>query len=169
MILDWATILCVDYILYLRVRALYSLETRCLRVVMCIQVLYLLNVIITLGSLIAVQIGEGAFPHAVPNGSGFCDSRKLLIGLRCLYWSAPLTYNSILMCLAFYKAASIRSSLGFRGANIVRTVVVDQAIYFLLRSTTSLSAGESHADPLEESLREEIGDGGKLRDYNERQ
>ncbi|KAL5525194.1 hypothetical protein ACEPAF_9063 [Sanghuangporus sanghuang] len=132
MILDWATILCVDYILYLRVRALYSLETRYSRVVMCTQILYLLNVIITLGSLIAVQIGEGVFPHAVSNGSGFCDSRKLLVGLRCLYWSAPLTYNSILMGLSFYKAASIQSSLGFQGVNLVRTVVVDQAIYFLL-------------------------------------
>lgn len=46
-----------------------------------------------------------------------------------------MVYGVILMALAIYKAAYSefwRLSSGFKGFNLVKVLVVDQAIYFIL-------------------------------------
>ena len=45
----------------------------------------------------------------------------------------PMTYGAILMVLALYKAAEYwRISGGFKGFKLVRILIRDQAIYFIL-------------------------------------
>ena len=43
-----------------------------------------------------------------------------------------MLYDSILMSLALVKAAQIRKSLGFRGVELVNTLIFDQVAYFML-------------------------------------
>lgn len=44
-----------------------------------------------------------------------------------------MVYGVILMALAIYKAAEFwRLSGGFKGFNLVKVLIVDQAIYFAL-------------------------------------
>lgn len=44
-----------------------------------------------------------------------------------------MVYGVILMALAIYKAADFwRLSGGFKGFNLVKVLIVDQAIYFIL-------------------------------------
>lgn len=44
-----------------------------------------------------------------------------------------MVYGVIFMVLAFYKAAEFwRMSGGFKGFDLVKVLIVDQAIYFIL-------------------------------------
>lgn len=44
-----------------------------------------------------------------------------------------MVYSVTLMALAIYKAAEFwRLSSGFKGFNLVKVIIVDQAIYFVL-------------------------------------
>lgn len=44
-----------------------------------------------------------------------------------------MAYGVILMALALYKAAEFwRLSSGFKGFNLMKVLIIDQAIYFVL-------------------------------------
>ena len=65
---------------------------------------------------------------------------NLLVGVNFLkncesltvFRSAPLCYEIILLCLGLHKAVEIRRYIGFRGLRLMKTIVYDQAMYFLL-------------------------------------
>ncbi|KAL5525193.1 hypothetical protein ACEPAF_9062 [Sanghuangporus sanghuang] len=167
-IIDWAIIACIDYILYLRVRALYSFggsqtnsviehsykwetETRYRSVVLGLQILYFINVSVGVGSLIASLLKTGAFIHVISKNMRYCDytSGKLQVSLRGIFWSAPLAYGSILLVLALYKAAHIRKSLGYRGLKLVKVLIIDQALYFVSVIVCSIANIVTNVGPLQ--------------------
>ncbi|KAL5498246.1 hypothetical protein ACEPAH_2386 [Sanghuangporus vaninii] len=107
-----------------------------------------MNAVITLCGLIASILKAGAFANTLFGGVTFCDVSETPIGLWCLFWSGPLIYDSILMYLAIYRAYHIRKSLGSRGIELVKLLVSDQAIYFLLVMACSAANIAANAKPL---------------------
>ena len=60
----------------------------------------------------------------------FVSSEEIISAISPVRRAAPLTYDSVLLGLALYKAARIRKSLGLHGIELVRTLLVDQAMYY---------------------------------------
>ncbi|KAH8111441.1 hypothetical protein DFH11DRAFT_1613150 [Phellopilus nigrolimitatus] len=126
---DWVTILSMDYILLMRVLALYS-QAR--KFAICLNTLFFIEAAFTLGNDIysviyeQVEVGEAL-------GFAFCGLGQVAPPVfGTLYWSAPLLFELTLMSLALYKAAGFwRSSAGFGGINLVKVLIEDQAIYFI--------------------------------------
>ncbi|KAL5498245.1 hypothetical protein ACEPAH_2385 [Sanghuangporus vaninii] len=147
----WAIIACIDYILYLRVRALYSFETRYRSVVLGLQTLYFINVSVGVGSLVASLLKTGAFIHVISENMRYCDytSGSLQVSLRSIFWSAPLAYDSILLVLALYRAAHIRKSLGYRGLKLVKVLIIDQGLYFVSVIVCSIANIVTNVGPLQ--------------------
>lgn len=74
---------------------------------------------------------------------GLVSSKKEVWTCLTLYRSIPMVYGVILTALAIYKAADFwRLSSGFKGLNLVKVLVVDQAIYFVLWVFTTLRLTE---------------------------
>lgn len=90
-----------------------------------------------------------AFLREIYKNFGFCNARITLLSLRILFWlvamqsveansvmtislhrATPLVYQCILMVLALLKAAEIRKSLGYRGLDLLKMIIYDQAVYF---------------------------------------
>ena len=46
--------------------------------------------------------------------------------------ATPLVYEFSLMVFAIHKAIRLKKTLGYRGVKLVRILIIDQAIYFIL-------------------------------------
>ncbi|KAH8108371.1 hypothetical protein DFH11DRAFT_1109847 [Phellopilus nigrolimitatus] len=128
---SWMTILLLDYILYMRVMALFSQDEK---LAIWLKSLFGLEAAFTLGILLYESLAEGIAVETLAKGVTICEVEKVLpVMWPTLYWAGPLAYEFILMVLALYKAADFwRSSAGLRGFGLVKVIVQDQAIYFLL-------------------------------------
>ncbi|KAH8108383.1 hypothetical protein DFH11DRAFT_1516989 [Phellopilus nigrolimitatus] len=118
-------------ILYMRVMALFSPGKR---LDVCLRAMFAIEGAFMLGVLIYGTSYEGVNVTALAEGITVCAQNRIESAVWItLYWTAPMTYESILMALALYKAAEIwRISAGFHGFSLVRVLVQDQALYFIM-------------------------------------
>ncbi|EJC99034.1 uncharacterized protein FOMMEDRAFT_170790 [Fomitiporia mediterranea MF3/22] len=131
----WCTILLIDYILMLRVLALYS-QDRYLRLLsIFLKALLALEAAFKMALLVYLTLeGEVAVAGLPWEGATVCGqlgSGPWQWGM--INWILPMVYSVLLMALALYKATEFwKMQAGFKGFKLVKVLIQDQAIYFLL-------------------------------------
>ncbi|KAI5119378.1 hypothetical protein M0805_001054 [Coniferiporia weirii] len=140
------SILLIDYILLMRVLALYEKKRT---VVVCLRILFVLEGASMAGILLYTNIYEGVSVGGLAIDATACGVNRTIPQLWSpLFWSAPLVYGSILMILAIYKASKFwRLSAGFSNFSVVKILIEDQAVYFfvvLLCSVANIVADSPH-------------------------
>ncbi|KAI5119379.1 hypothetical protein M0805_001054 [Coniferiporia weirii] len=143
---DLISILLIDYILLMRVLALYEKKRT---VVVCLRILFVLEGASMAGILLYTNIYEGVSVGGLAIDATACGVNRTIPQLWSpLFWSAPLVYGSILMILAIYKASKFwRLSAGFSNFSVVKILIEDQAVYFfvvLLCSVANIVADSPH-------------------------
>lgn len=68
--------------------------------------------------------------HDLVNISTLDETRVYLLVI--IFRTASLVYGSILMAMALFKVISYRETIGIRGLSLLKTLVYDQAMYFIL-------------------------------------
>ncbi|KAH8109829.1 hypothetical protein DFH11DRAFT_1515146 [Phellopilus nigrolimitatus] len=128
---DWMTILLIDYILLMRVQALYHQDKK---LAACLRILFGLNAVFGLGILIYGTIYREIVVGELAEGITFCGGNRVPQKVwGSLSWAAPMLYAIILMVLALYKAAEHwRETAGFSQSTLVKVLIQDQAIYFIM-------------------------------------
>ncbi|KAH8109352.1 hypothetical protein DFH11DRAFT_1861489 [Phellopilus nigrolimitatus] len=126
----WMTILLIDYILLIRVLALYDQEknlSACLKTILGLEVTFVLGDVIH--SVIYQEISVGRLAEGVT--VCLVNGNPKIWG--ALFWAVPMLYATLLMVLALYKAAQHwRELAGFSQFNLLAVLIQDQAIYFIL-------------------------------------
>ncbi|KAH8106557.1 hypothetical protein DFH11DRAFT_1518081 [Phellopilus nigrolimitatus] len=123
------------YILLMRVLALYHQDEKLAR---CLRTLFGLDTAFGLGILIYNMLYEEIAVGKLAEGVTVCgfnrDSPKVWAALSWLVLvAAPMLYGIILMVLALYKAAEHwRETAGFSQFTLVKVLIQDQAIYFIM-------------------------------------
>ncbi|KAH8109181.1 hypothetical protein DFH11DRAFT_1515867 [Phellopilus nigrolimitatus] len=123
------------YILLMRVLALYHQDKR---LAACLRTLFGLEAVFGLGLLIYPNIYEEVVVGDLAKGVAVCienrDPPKVWSALSWLVpVAAPMLYAIILMVLALYKAAEHwRETAGFSQFTLVKVLIMDQAIYFIM-------------------------------------
>ncbi|KAH8112188.1 hypothetical protein DFH11DRAFT_1512040 [Phellopilus nigrolimitatus] len=134
---DLMTVLLIDYILLIRVLALYHEDKR---LATCLRTVFGLEAAFGLGLLIYTLIYEEIAVWELAEGVTFCGVNRTTPKVwGALYWlvlvAAPMLYAIILMILALYKAAEHwRVTAGFSQFTLVKVLIQDQAIYFIMYS-----------------------------------
>ncbi|KAH8109865.1 hypothetical protein DFH11DRAFT_891001 [Phellopilus nigrolimitatus] len=128
---NWITILLIDYILLMRVLALYHQDER---LAACLRTLIGLEAAFGLGLLIYDIIYQGIAEGELAKGVTICGENRAPPKVwSALSWAAPMLYAVILMVLALYKAAEHwRETAGFSHFTLVKVLIQDQAIYFIM-------------------------------------
>ncbi|OCB87158.1 hypothetical protein A7U60_g5672 [Sanghuangporus baumii] len=138
-IASWITIIAIDYILMIRVLALYSHDKAlsiCLRTLLALESVLKLGLISYLNALEHLAVGELAKGVTV---CGEDSAPPWQLGMAD--WIIPMVYASILMVLALYKAAQYwKMSAGFKGFTLLRVLLRDQVLYFMLAISCSVFA-----------------------------
>ncbi|KAH8109816.1 hypothetical protein DFH11DRAFT_1809670 [Phellopilus nigrolimitatus] len=118
-------------ILLMRVLALYQQDKR---LAACLRTLFGLEAAFGLGMLIYSIIYQEIVVEELAEGLTNCGvNRNSPRVLNALSWTAPLLYAIILMGLALYKAAEYwRETAGFSQFILVKVLIQDQAIYFIM-------------------------------------
>jgi len=128
-IIDVIPIICVDYILLLRVQALYS---RGKAVSIILFSAFGIEAIAAL--VFAIQGDSIEDPKAIGIAPGLiqCSINLRPIVEGPLSWSIPLAYGALLLALALYKAAAIwKEVAGLKGVSLVKVLIRDQVWYYL--------------------------------------
>ncbi|KAH8112162.1 hypothetical protein DFH11DRAFT_1511888 [Phellopilus nigrolimitatus] len=122
-------------ILLIRVLALYH-QTTDKRLAACLRTLFGLEAAFGLGILIYGKIYQKSKSIVLELAEGirFCGwNRNPPKMWGALSWAAPMVYGIILMALALYKGAEFwRETSGFSQFTLVKVLVQDQAIYFII-------------------------------------
>ncbi|KAH8109171.1 hypothetical protein DFH11DRAFT_1548470 [Phellopilus nigrolimitatus] len=120
-------------ILLLRVQALYHQKTD-KRLPACLRALFGLEAAFGLGILIYGNIYQEIVVAELAKGVTVCgESRSSPKVWAALSWVAPILYAVILMVLALYKAAEHwRETAGFGQFTLVKVLIQDQAVYFII-------------------------------------
>ncbi|KAH8104861.1 hypothetical protein DFH11DRAFT_1760243 [Phellopilus nigrolimitatus] len=118
-------------ILLMRVLALYQQDKR---LAACLRALFGLEAAFMLGLLIHNNIYEEIVVGELAKGVTICsENRDPPKVWGALSWAAPMLYGTILMVLALYKAAkNWRETAGFSQFTLVKVLIQDQAIYFIM-------------------------------------
>ncbi|KAH8112167.1 hypothetical protein DFH11DRAFT_1545872 [Phellopilus nigrolimitatus] len=118
-------------ILLMRVLALYHQDKR---LAACLRILFGLEAAFLLGILIYGNIYQEVIVLDFEKGMTICGvNRGSPIVWGSLSWAAPMLYEIILMALALYKAAEYwRETGGFSQFALVKVLIQDQAIYFIM-------------------------------------
>ncbi|KAF4590506.1 hypothetical protein EYR38_009807 [Pleurotus pulmonarius] len=126
---NWITINVIDYMLVMRVLALFS-NARTMKIFL--HVFFLIEAVAMFGVLVYVQVYGGATTLEFGMGYTACQSvRTAQPVFFILAWSIPLVFECILLVLALYRASEFwKLSQGLTGFHLVRVLVVDQAVYF---------------------------------------
>ncbi|EJC99054.1 uncharacterized protein FOMMEDRAFT_161282 [Fomitiporia mediterranea MF3/22] len=128
---NWITIISIDYILVIRVLALYA-HDRTLSA--CLMTLLLLEAGFKVGMSIYLDNSQHIVAAGLANSNKhpFCDNMSFPTWwLGLIDWVVPMVFGVILMALALYKAAEYwRESAGFQGFTLVKVLIQDQLIYF---------------------------------------
>ncbi|KAH8109224.1 hypothetical protein DFH11DRAFT_1861733 [Phellopilus nigrolimitatus] len=122
----------INYILLMRVLALYQQDKR---LAACLRALFGLEAAFGLGILIYGTIYREIVVGELAKGVLFCgENRSPPKVWSALSWAAPMVYAVILMGLALvYKAAEHwRETAGFSQFTLVKVLIQDQAIYFIM-------------------------------------
>ncbi|KAL5501298.1 hypothetical protein ACEPAH_8558 [Sanghuangporus vaninii] len=136
-IANWMTIVLIDYILMIRVLALYS-QDRTLSI--CLKALLVLEAAFKMGLLSYVIREENVAVGQLGENATICITESsVLWQLGVVDWLVPMVYAVVLMILAIYKATEYwKISTGFKGFALVRVLVQDQMIYFMSAIACSL-------------------------------
>ncbi|KAL5530955.1 hypothetical protein ACEPAG_3831 [Sanghuangporus baumii] len=128
---NWITINLIDYIFVMRVLALYSKDKL---LTILLRSLFAIEAAAMFAILAYVQIFNGTALGAYGTNFTVCQSVRSVQPIFFIFaWGIPLFFECFLMILALYKSASFWSmSQGFKGFNLVKVLVVDQAIYFMI-------------------------------------
>ncbi|KAL5513704.1 hypothetical protein ACEPAH_4103 [Sanghuangporus vaninii] len=128
---DWITINLIDYIFVMRVLALYSKDKL---LTILLRSLFAIEAAAMFGILAYVQIFNGTALGVFGTNFAVCQSVRSVKPIFFIFaWGIPLFFECFLMILALYKGASFWSmSQGFSGFNLVKVLLVDQAIYFMI-------------------------------------
>ncbi|KAH8109219.1 hypothetical protein DFH11DRAFT_1548514 [Phellopilus nigrolimitatus] len=118
-------------ILLLRVSALYHQDKR---LAACLRTLFGLDAAFGLSILIYGNIYRETVVVGLAKGVTVCGyDRNPPKVWGALSWAAPMLYAIILMILALYKAAEHwRETSGFSQFTLVKVLIQDQAIYFII-------------------------------------
>ena len=106
------------------VRNMFTLKYRRYYGINC----HILVVVVGLGSTVTSCATEFAAPVWV----GFVD------------WGVPFVYGAILCTLALIKGWQYWKEIGCFGTNLVKVLIIDQAIYYLV--CVSVVSSNAHAD-----------------------
>ncbi|KAH8109722.1 hypothetical protein DFH11DRAFT_1709505 [Phellopilus nigrolimitatus] len=119
------------YILLMRVLALYHQNKR---LAAFLRTLFGLDAAFTLGIPIYITIYVEIVVLDLGKGVTLCGAnRNPPKAWAALSWAAPMLYGIILMILALYKAAEHwRVTAGFSQFTLVKVLIQDQAIYFMM-------------------------------------
>jgi len=122
------TLISADYILFLRVRALFSQG----RIITGFLIsLFGLEALSLLGMAIHESIAVEPFVLEF-DGISVCAGYGVSTAENLVTWYIPLAYGTLLTVLALYKARQFwKESAGFKGLNLVKILIRDQAFYFL--------------------------------------
>ncbi|KAL5524826.1 hypothetical protein ACEPAF_9972 [Sanghuangporus sanghuang] len=114
-----------------RVLALYSRDTR---LSMCLGLLLMLEAVFKLAMMIYLDILQHiAIGGLAQNVTACGEDSGSPWQLGVVDWMIPMAYGTILMILALYKAAEYwKMSAGFKGFVLVKVLIRDQALYFML-------------------------------------
>ncbi|PAV19288.1 hypothetical protein PNOK_0422100 [Pyrrhoderma noxium] len=121
----------IDYILLMRVLALYSQDKK-LNIIL--HILWLLEAVSEVSILIVGTLRTEYVVRGLAKGMTVCVQRGQLSVIFPLFgWSIIMIYAFILMCLALYRATSYwNASRGFKGMALLKVVIRDQVLYFIL-------------------------------------
>ncbi|EJC99477.1 uncharacterized protein FOMMEDRAFT_160536 [Fomitiporia mediterranea MF3/22] len=126
----WVTIISIDYILMIRVLALYSRQkslTTCLATLLGLEAASKFAIVVY-GTLV-----EQTSILPLTEGTSICLNNGGILTIAIIDWTIPLVYGLILMSLALYKAAGYwKIEAGLKGFKLVRVLIRDQMIYFIL-------------------------------------
>ncbi|EJD02269.1 uncharacterized protein FOMMEDRAFT_157485 [Fomitiporia mediterranea MF3/22] len=126
---NWLTIVLLDYILIMRITALYGQKGKVLDV--CLKALLFVESSAALGVLVYFTHMEDVHSAKIAEGMTICVLRIFPPRELAIAWALPTLNGFLLLCLTLYKAAEYsRRSAGFRGFDIVRIIAQDQTIYF---------------------------------------
>ncbi|KAH8108367.1 hypothetical protein DFH11DRAFT_1711036 [Phellopilus nigrolimitatus] len=130
-------------ILYMRVMALFSQGMLFLhrKLSICLQAIFVAEAASMIVILIYVNIHEMTDVGGLAKGVTICGEDTVVpVVWGILFWTSPVVYELILMVLALYKAAGFwRTSAGFQGFYLVKVLIQDQALYFILVITCSVA------------------------------
>ncbi|KAH8106516.1 hypothetical protein DFH11DRAFT_1712022 [Phellopilus nigrolimitatus] len=123
----------------MRVMALYS-QSKSFRLSIFLQSLFAVEAAFMLGNLLYGNISVKIAILGLAKGITLCgDHDSLPVFWMVLYWIAPVVYELILMALAVYKAVEFwRTSAGFKGFTLVKVLIQDQILYFIVVIACSL-------------------------------
>ncbi|OCB85035.1 hypothetical protein A7U60_g7992 [Sanghuangporus baumii] len=115
---DLATIVLIDYILLIRVLALWDKDKK---LSIALKILLGLEAGLGLGILIYSAIFEEIAVGSLAEGMTICvGHRNPPRTMAIISWLIPMTYGSILLCLALYKATEYwKLSAGFKGFHLI--------------------------------------------------
>ncbi|KAH8109226.1 hypothetical protein DFH11DRAFT_1814401 [Phellopilus nigrolimitatus] len=118
-------------ILLMRVLALYHQDKR---LAACLRTLFGLEAAFGLGILIYSTIYREIIVGELAEGVAVCGINNSPPKVwAALSWAAPMLFAIILMTLALYKAAEHwRETAGFSQFTLVKVLIQDQAIYFII-------------------------------------
>ncbi|THH03280.1 hypothetical protein EW145_g6381 [Phellinidium pouzarii] len=148
-ITDLITILLIDYILQMRVMALFSNDRR---VSIILKTLLFMEAAAGLALLVTGNIFEEIGVASLTEGMIYCVVNRLPSPIWSpISWSIPLAYGLVLMTMALYKAAEFwKLAAGIKGLTLVGVLLQDQVMYFfialfcsviqIIANTTLLSA-----------------------------
>ncbi|KAL5490705.1 hypothetical protein ACEPAI_5539 [Sanghuangporus weigelae] len=123
----------IVYILMIRVIALYS---RAKFLTLVLQMLLVIEAILMLGMMVHINLAEGLTVKAFAKGLAVCGETNNVVGFGIAWWSIPMVYSAILFLLAVYKAIVYwKGNRGFEGSTLIRVLIQDQIVYFLLAIT----------------------------------
>ncbi|KAH8113210.1 hypothetical protein DFH11DRAFT_367903 [Phellopilus nigrolimitatus] len=125
------TILLIDYILLMRVLALYHQNKK---LAASLRAIFGLEAAFGLGALVYSVIYEENFVGRLAEGATVClVTRSPPKVWGTLFWAIPMLYAILLMVLALYNAAQHwRELVGFSQFNLLVVLIQDQAIYFIM-------------------------------------
>ncbi|KAH8109526.1 hypothetical protein DFH11DRAFT_1709697 [Phellopilus nigrolimitatus] len=127
---NYMTILLIDYILLMRVLALYNQEKR---MTVWLRTLFGLEAFWGLGLLVYGVIYAEISVGSLAEGVTICLTNRSPKLWGRLSWVIPMLYAIILMVLALRKAAQHwREFAGFSEFSLFKVLIQDQAIYFIL-------------------------------------
>ncbi|KAL5500904.1 hypothetical protein ACEPAH_9291 [Sanghuangporus vaninii] len=130
-ITGWVTIIIMDYILMIRVLALFS-QDRMLSI--CLKTILALEACFKLGLDIFFILSTHFTIGGISTRATICLENSIPpLQWIMVNWIIPMVYGAVLMVLALYKAAEYwRMSAKLKGSTLVKVLLQDQVLYFLL-------------------------------------
>ncbi|KAL5478872.1 hypothetical protein ACEPAI_2149 [Sanghuangporus weigelae] len=126
--LDCLVVICIEYALFLRARALYSLEVKDKKIARYAMILFVIEAAATFGIVINETIMLEAIAKGIA-GFSYCASGTPSKVEWSFLWIIVLSYQIMMTSLCVYKATRLHRTLGLRGVHLVKVVVRNQLTY----------------------------------------